>query len=166
MFVFGFEGDDWETVETTIRFIRQMKLTSVQLFLLTPLPGSDLFRRLVAEERIASFDWGLYDTHHVVYCPRGFTPFELQCAQVCGHTLLYALPEGLKKLATDRWVSAGLSFYAGKINRDWQRGNQDYLRRLAADLRRPASAGRETWHPSPEVGWTDATRRPSSASSC
>jgi radical SAM superfamily enzyme YgiQ (UPF0313 family) len=165
MFVFGFEGDDWETVEATLRFIRQMKLTSVQLLLLTPLPGSELFRRLATEKRITSFDWDLYDTHHVVFRPRGFTPFELQCAQVYGHTHLYALPEGLKKLAAGRWVSAGLSFYAWKINRDWQKGNQDYLRTLAADSGRPASASDGTSYPSPEVGWTDATRRPSSACS-
>lgn len=163
MFVFGFEGDDWGTVEATVRFIRQMKLTSVQLLLLTPLPGSELFRRLRAEERIASFDWDLYDAHHVVYRPRSFTPFELQCAQVYGHTQLYALPEGLKKLATGRWVSAGLSFYAWKINRDWQKQNQDYLRALAADPSPLASADGSILRPSSEVAWTDATRRPARA---
>ena len=97
MFVFGFEEDDWDTVEATVRFARQMKLTSVQLLILTPLPGSELYQRLRAEERITSFDWDLYDTHHVVYRPAGFTPFELQCAQVYGHTRLYALPEGLQE---------------------------------------------------------------------
>lgn len=135
MFVFGFEEDDWDTVEATIRFARQMKLTSVQLLILTPLPGSELYERLRAAGRIFSFDWNLYDTHHVVYQPGGFTPFELQCAQVHGHTRLYSLPEGLRKLVTGRWVSAGLSFYAWKINRDWQKGNQPYLRKLEADSR-------------------------------
>ena len=161
MFVFGFEGDHWGTVESTVQFIRQMKLTSVQLLLLTPLPGSELYRQLVAEERITSFDWDLYDTHHVVYRPSGFTPFELQCAQVHGHTQLYALPEGLKKLASGRWVSASLSFYAWKINRDWQKRNQAYLRALA-DASRPAGVdGTDNGcGAAGDVGWTDATRRP------
>jgi hypothetical protein len=137
-----------------------MKLTSVQLLLLTPLPGSELYRQLVADERILSFDWDLYDTHHVVYRPSGFTPFELQCAQVYGHTRLYALPEGLKKLASGRWVSAGLSFYAWKINRDWQKRNQAYLRALA-DASRPAGVdGTDNGSGAAgDVGWTDATRR-------
>jgi radical SAM superfamily enzyme YgiQ (UPF0313 family) len=161
MFVFGFEGDNWGTVESTVQFIRQMKLTSVQLLLLTPLPGSELYRQLVAEERITSFDWDLYDTHHVVYQPSGFTPFELQCAQVYGHTQLYALPEGLKKLATGRWVSAGLSFYAWKINRDWQKRNQAYLRALADASRSAGVDGTDNGSGTgAEVGWTDATRRP------
>jgi hypothetical protein len=33
-----------------------------------------------------------------------------------------------------------LSFYAWKINRDWQKQNQAYLRKLAADSRPPDSA--------------------------
>jgi radical SAM superfamily enzyme YgiQ (UPF0313 family) len=152
MFVFGFEEDNWETVEATVSFARQMKLTSVQLLILTPLPGSELYQRLGAERRITSFDWDLYDTHHVVYRPAGFTPFELQCAQVYGHTRLYTLPQNLKKLATGRLVAAGLSFYAWKINRDWQKNNQEYLRRLAATNSSPA-------------GWTDATRRPALSAS-
>jgi len=130
MFVFGFDADNWDTVEATVCFAREQKLTSVQLLLLTPLPGSRLYQQLCAEGRITSFDWELYDTHHVVYRPAGFTPYELQRAQIYGHTRLYALPEGFRKLACGRWVAAGLSFYAWKINRDWQKGNRAYLRAL------------------------------------
>jgi radical SAM superfamily enzyme YgiQ (UPF0313 family) len=142
MFVFGFEQDDWETVESTVRFIRETKLTSVQLLILTPLPGSELFETLQAAGRITTFDWDLYDTHHVVFQPARLTPYELQWAQVSGHTRLYALGEGLRKLITGRWVAAGLSFYAWKINRAWQRRNRGYLRELAARSQplRPARA--------------------------
>jgi len=163
MFVFGFDGDDWATVEATVRFARETRLASVQLLLLTPLPGSELYQRLAAAGRITSFDWDLYDTHHVVYRPAGFAPFELQCAQVYGHTRLYALPEGLRKLATGRWVSAGLSFYAWKINRDWQRQNQAYLRKLAAASRPPDSGARGRFRPRANGRWIDASRRPAPA---
>jgi radical SAM superfamily enzyme YgiQ (UPF0313 family) len=152
MFVFGFEEDNWDTVEATVSFARDMKLTSVQLLILTPLPGSELYHRLGAAKRITSFDWDLYDTHHVVYRPTGFTPFELQCGQVYGHTTLYTLPESLKKLVTGRLVATGLSFYAWKINRDWQKDNQEYLRKLEAQSAPAALAS--------PAGWTDATRRP------
>lgn len=162
MFVFGFEGDDWNTVEATVRFARQMKLTSVQLLILTPLPGSDLYQQLRAEGRITSFNWDLYDTHHVVYRPAGFSSFELQCAQVYGHTRLYALPGNLLKLATGKWVAAGLSFYARKINRDWQKANQAYLSELSARSRVAdavaSGAGRIGF--GLESGWIDASRRP------
>jgi radical SAM superfamily enzyme YgiQ (UPF0313 family) len=157
MFVFGFEEDDWQTVEATVRLAREMKLTSVQLLILTPLPGSELYERLAGEGRLTSRD--LYDTHHVVFRPTGFTPFELQCAQVYGHTGLYTLPEGLKKVATGRWVAASLSFYAWKINRDWQKRNQPYLRELAAGSL-PVSADAVNLASNNGNGWTDATRRP------
>ncbi len=162
MFVFGFEEDDWDTVEATVGFIRNMRLTSVQLLILTPLPGSELYQRLEAEKRISSFDWNLYDTQHVVYRPARFTPFELQCAQVYGHTRLYALAEGLKKLAAGRLVAAGLSFYAWKINRDWQKRNQPYLRELAGPSHLPGIAGANASRPAnaSAESWTDASRRP------
>lgn len=132
MFVFGFDQDNWETVEATVRFARKMRLTSVQLLILTPLPGSELYRRLSQEGRLTTFDWARYDTHHVVHRPARLTPFELQSAQIYGHSRLYSWPENLLKLATGRWVSAGLSFYAWKINRQWQKRNQAYLHELAA----------------------------------
>jgi len=76
-------------------------------------------------------------------------------------TRLYALSEGLKKLATARWVSAGLSFYAWKINRDWQKRNQVYLRALANASRTAGVDGTDNGRGAAgEVGWTDATRRP------
>jgi len=158
MFVFGFEEDDWPTVEATVRLAREMKLTSVQLLLLTPLPGSELYERLSGDGRLTTRNWDLYDTHHVVFRPTGFTPFELQCAQVYGHTRLYTLPEGLKKVVTGRFVAASLSFYAWKINRDWQRRNQSYLRDLAAASHVDSNGGGSASPPS--EGWMDASRRP------
>jgi len=59
-------------------------------------------------------------------------------------------------------VSAGLSFYAWKINRDWQKNNQKYLRELAALSSPASSAGAQAACPavaSPPV-WTDASHRP------
>ena len=160
MFVLGFEGDDWDTVEATVRFARRMRLTSEQLLILTPLPGSELYQRLQAEERITTRDWDLYDTHHVVYQPARFTPFELQCAQVYGHARLYCLSASLQKLAAGRWVSAGLSFYAWNINRKWQKGNQAYLRALAAGSPTLGIDSAGTCCLTPQAGWIRANRRP------
>ncbi len=164
MFVFGFDEDDWPTVEATVHLAREMKLTSVQLLLLTPLPGSELYRRLLIEERLTSRDWDLYDAHHVVFRPAGFAAFELQCAQVYGHSRLYTLREGLRKLITGRLVAASLSFYAWKINRDWQKRNQSYLHELATSS---GPCGTNAVGPPPTMvgGWIDASRRPTPAAS-
>jgi hypothetical protein len=52
-----------------------------------------------------------------------------------------------------------LSFYAWKINRDWQKSNQPYLRKLAA-ASQPKGAGKGGSPPLAKDGWIDATHRP------
>ncbi|NLH75054.1 MAG: B12-binding domain-containing radical SAM protein [Verrucomicrobia bacterium] len=134
MFVLGFESDDTRTAEETVKFIQRMKLTSAQLLILTPLPGTELHKQLTAQRRIVSQDWDLYDAHHVVFRPRTFTPCELQYAQVNGHTRLYSLPQVLKKIVTGRFLSASLSLYAWQINRRWQKDNAEYLAWLRSSI--------------------------------
>ena len=132
MFVFGFEEDDWETVEATVRFAREMKLTSVQLLILTPLPGSELYERWRAKD--GSLPSTGISTTRITWCiGRRVSRRSNSSAPRCTATPGF-MPcrKALKKLATGRLVAAGLSFYAWKINRDWQKGNQPYLRELAA----------------------------------
>ncbi|MEY2977578.1 MAG: hypothetical protein RLZZ435_1717, partial [Cyanobacteriota bacterium] len=46
--------------------------------ILTPYPGTALYDRMVAENRIRSHNWDLYDTRHVVYHPRKMSPETLE----------------------------------------------------------------------------------------
>ncbi|MCX8107911.1 MAG: B12-binding domain-containing radical SAM protein [Verrucomicrobiae bacterium] len=127
MFVFGFENDDQRTVEKTVDFIKQMRLTSAQLLILTPLPGTQLHWKFSQEKRLLTQDWDLYDAHHVVFRPAMLTPVQLQRAQVEGHSRLYAMHEIVKKIFTGRFLSAGLAIYARRINRRWQEQNAGYM---------------------------------------
>ena len=45
--------------------------------ILTPLPGTRLFKRLEEEKRILHKDWRKYDTKHVVFSPSRMSPEEL-----------------------------------------------------------------------------------------
>ena len=65
-------------------------------------------------------------------------------------------------LPSERDLATGLSLYAWKINRDWQKNNQAYLRKLAVETISAGLAGAQAVNPalvSPN-GWTDASRRP------
>jgi hypothetical protein len=86
---------------------------------------------------------------------------------VYGHTRLYTLAESLKKLIAGRLVATGLSFYAWKINRDWQKNNQEYLRKLAVESAPAGWTGAHAVSPAlaSRAGWTDASRRPATATS-
>jgi len=52
----------------------------VYFSILTPYPGTRLFQRLQSEGRLLTTDWTLYDTGHVVYRPKTFTPTSFSTA--------------------------------------------------------------------------------------
>jgi len=130
MFVYGFDSDDWQTVKETVRFAKKARLTSTQFLILTPLPGSEWYNTLKAENRIEFDDWSLYDTHHVVFTPKNFTLAELQKAQIYSHKSFYSIPEIIKKIARCKWVDMSLAHYARNLNLIWQKKNRTFMQVL------------------------------------
>lgn len=76
-FVFGFDDDEGTVFEETVEEVRRLKIDIPRYSIYTPYPGTRLFHRLEAEGRILSYDWGDYDTMHVVIEPRLMSPVEL-----------------------------------------------------------------------------------------
>jgi len=130
MFVYGFDEDDWHTVKKTVKFAKRTKLTSTQFLILTPLPGSEIFRKLSSEKRILFKDWALYDAHHVVFHPARFSVFGLQRAQIFSHTKFYSLLGMVGKFVKGKWLDLGLAHYARNLNRLWQKRNKTFLKAL------------------------------------
>ena len=130
MFVYGFDEDDWKTVQETVQFAKRAKLTSSQFLLLTPLPGSAFYQKVARENRIRFFDWGLYDAHHAVFEPKHFSLAKLQEAQIFSHTQFYSVWESIKKFFEGRWLALGLAHYARRLNRFWKKKNKLYLKVL------------------------------------
>src|SRR5207247_723005 len=62
-FVFGFDTDDLEVFDRTVEFGIQMKLTMALYAILTPYPGTQLYRRLKAEVRLTDERWWLRRDH-------------------------------------------------------------------------------------------------------
>lgn len=76
-FVFGLDGDDRSVFTETVEQVLELKVDIPRYSLYTPYPGTALFKRLAAEDRILSFNWEDYDTMHVVIKPQQMTPQEL-----------------------------------------------------------------------------------------
>lgn len=76
-FVFGFDEDDTRIFAETTEQVEQLKIDIPRYSIYTPYPGTRLFQRLQAEGRILSYDWGDYDTMHVVIQPKQMSPVEL-----------------------------------------------------------------------------------------
>jgi radical SAM superfamily enzyme YgiQ (UPF0313 family) len=128
MFVFGFDEDDWKTVKKTVKFAKKTKLTSSQFLILTPLPGSEFFNKVVAQGRILLTDWALYDAHHAVYKPARLSLARLQKAQIFSHKRFYSLSEIVKKFLRGKWIDLGLAHYARNLNRMWKKRNKTFLK--------------------------------------
>ena len=76
-FVLGFDHDRPDVFERTVAWIEEARLECATFHILTPYPGTPLFRQMEAEGRLLHRDWSLYDTAHVVFRPRHMTPEEL-----------------------------------------------------------------------------------------
>jgi radical SAM superfamily enzyme YgiQ (UPF0313 family) len=77
-FIFGFDGDTRESIQSTVEFVKQNRITGVNYCHLTPFPGTKLFSDLEQEGRILHRDWSKYDRQNIVFRPRHFTPEDLQ----------------------------------------------------------------------------------------
>jgi radical SAM superfamily enzyme YgiQ (UPF0313 family) len=128
MFVYGFDEDDWKTVKKTVRFAKKTKLTSSQFLILTPLPGSEFFNKVVEQGRILLTDWALYDAHHAVFKPSRLSLARLQKAQIFSHKRFYSLFEIVKKSLRGKWIDLGLAHYARNLNRLWKKKNKTFLK--------------------------------------
>lgn len=84
-FVLGFDGDRKDTFTTLAEWIEANRLECATFHILTPYPGTPLYRQLEAEGRLLHCDWALYDTAHVVFQPKHLTPEEL----LLGYDWLY-----------------------------------------------------------------------------
>jgi radical SAM superfamily enzyme YgiQ (UPF0313 family) len=84
-FVVGFDGDGKDCFGALAQWIEANRLDCATFHILTPYPGTPLFRQLEAERRLLHRDWSLYDTAHVVFRPKQMAPEEL----ILGYDWLY-----------------------------------------------------------------------------
>ena len=77
-FVMGFDHDRRDVFERTVAWIEGARLECATFHILTPYPGTPLFRQMESEGRLLHNDWSLYDTSHAVFRPRHMTPEELE----------------------------------------------------------------------------------------
>lgn len=76
-FIFGFDEDDKNVFKESLDKIVSLDIDGADFSILTPLPGTPLFRKLDEEGRIITKDWSLYDKKHVVFKPKKMKENEL-----------------------------------------------------------------------------------------
>lgn len=80
LFVMGFDHDTPETFQAMWDFIRTSQLDGVSTTVLTPYPATPFYDQVIAENRLLDVPWSHFDTAHVTFIPKNFTPDELRDA--------------------------------------------------------------------------------------
>jgi radical SAM superfamily enzyme YgiQ (UPF0313 family) len=76
-FVLGFDHDRPDCFSNLVDWIEEVRMESATYHILTPYPGTPLFRQMESENRILHRDWSRYDTAHVVFRPKHMTTDQL-----------------------------------------------------------------------------------------
>ena len=77
-FVFGLDEDDKDVFKRTVDWATNHSITTSTFHILTPYPGTALFKDLEKQGRITTRNWDMYDTRNVVYETRNLLPNELK----------------------------------------------------------------------------------------
>lgn len=91
-FVLGFDEDRRDCFAHMADWIERQRMESATFHILTPYPGTPLFRQMEAENRLLHRDWSRYDTAHVVFRPRHMTPDDLLQGYDWLYRRLFSLP--------------------------------------------------------------------------
>lgn len=108
--IFGSDADDESVFENTVEFLIRARVELAYINISTPLPGTALFERLKAEDRIIDWDWAKYDGKHVVYQPKRMTPEVLQEGFFWANRQFFSIPSILTRMSSTsqrilaRWV--------------------------------------------------------------
>ncbi len=101
-FIVGKDADGPEVFDEVAEFVESSDLTEVQVTVQTPFPGTPLYRRLAAEERLLdAAPWDRCTLFDVVYRPKRMTVEQLESGLITLMKRLYR-PEASKRRAARR----------------------------------------------------------------
>jgi radical SAM superfamily enzyme YgiQ (UPF0313 family) len=107
--ILGLDHDTEERIRETLDFLIRNKVTMVSFFILTPMPGTDLFEEMREAGRILHTDWHLYDLNHVVFKPKLLTPEALTKSYWDAFQGFFTMRNVLRRMSEGRAIYANSS---------------------------------------------------------
>jgi len=111
MFVIGADTDDVDVIKKTVDFAMQNGIHTIQLMVLTPLPGTPFFKEMKEGGRLLHSDWSKYDAHHAVFRPSLMSAWALQTETMKGMGRFYSWKYILKHLAKLELHYSGIGIF-------------------------------------------------------
>ena len=98
--VFGFDHDTPQIFKDTVDFLDSTGCQNATFNILTPFPGTPLFKKLEAEGRILTRDWRKYNSRdYVVFQPSNMSTAELAAGFRYANEHFYSLASMAKRLS-------------------------------------------------------------------
>lgn len=91
-FVFGLDEDGKDVFKRTVDWAVRNALTTCTFHILTPYPGTGLYKTMAQQGRLLHKQWDLYDTRHVVYKTAGLNEQELKAGYDWAYRSFYSWP--------------------------------------------------------------------------
>ncbi len=121
-FVLGFDEDDKDVFLRTTDWIEENRLECATFHILTPYPGTPLFKQMEEEGRILHKNWDLYDTANVVFRPKRMSVEELAEGYVQCYQRLFSHRSIWRRRPSD-WHAVlpylAMSYLYKRSNRFW-----------------------------------------------
>jgi radical SAM superfamily enzyme YgiQ (UPF0313 family) len=135
-FIFGFDEDTPDQFRHTVEFCKKNKVGIVTLWILTPLPGTELFDEMEAAGRIEYDNWSMFDLTNVLFQPKNFSKQQLYDSYWKSYQELLST----KNIFSTIWHDVRIS---NKPARDFLNGVfiQTYFRRKVYSCDHPISGG-------------------------
>ena len=115
MFVLGAETDDVETIHKTVAFAENLGIDTLQIVILTPLPGTPLFNDMMKSGRLLHTDWSKYDVQHAVFKPRLMSPATLQIETLKAMRRFYSWKYVFRHLARFDFHYTAIGIYGKRL---------------------------------------------------
>jgi len=131
-YVLGFLQDDWNSIAATIDYATELGSTYAQFKILTPYPGTPMFKQI--EPLLTETDWEKFDGYTPTYRHPNLTARELKFLLGAAYTRFYVRPSCL----------ANLLKIQNSVVRDWvtrmdRRVNERHSREEIAGFSRPVA---------------------------
>lgn len=130
MFVLGADTDTLDTIRRTADFAVSLGIDTIQLLLLTPLPGTPVFAEMEQAGRLLHKDWSTYDMHHVVFRTALMKPAAFQIETLKAMGQFYSWKYIFKHLLMFDFHYAALGYFGNRAVKHSLERARAYLKRL------------------------------------
>ncbi len=142
-FVFGLDDDRPDVFEKTAQFVIETGIDLPRFAIVTPFPGTPLYKRMKDEGRILTQNWELYDGQHVVFEPRSMSVQELTEGHEAAWRKVYKYSSIFRRIAKSRIQiplsivsNLGYRYYAHHLhdfyNCDWIIGQRSVSKHISS----------------------------------